>query len=83
MPTPNPEIVVLVPVPVVVTLLGFRVKVHVPVLGKPFSTTLPVETVQVGCVSVFTEGVLGLPAFGLRTIFSVGDDTQPEALVTV
>ena len=83
MPTFNPEIVVLVPVPMVVTPLGLRVKVHVPVFGKPFNTTLPVATVQVGCASVFTEGVLGLPALELRTIFSVVDDIQPPVFVTV
>jgi len=40
--------VVVVPVPVLVVPPGVRVKVHVPVAGKPFKTTLPVATEQVG-----------------------------------
>jgi len=35
--------VVLVPDPVICTPPGVRVKVQVPVAGKPFKTTLPVE----------------------------------------
>ena len=38
----------LVPVPVVVVPPGVLVRVHVPVAGKPFKSTLPVATVQVG-----------------------------------
>ena len=44
----SPEIVVLVPVPVVVTPPGVRVNVHLPVAGNPSSLTLPVDTVHVG-----------------------------------
>ena len=44
----SPLIVVLVPVPVVVVPPGVRVSVHVPVEGKPFSTTLPVGSEHVG-----------------------------------
>ena len=40
--------VVLVPVPVVITLSGLLVSVHVPDVGKPFNTTLPVAVAQVG-----------------------------------
>ena len=40
--------VALVPDPVVVTAPGVLVKVHVPVEGKPFKTTLPVTTAHVG-----------------------------------
>jgi hypothetical protein len=40
--------VVLVPVPVVVTAPGLVVTVHVPVDGKPVNTTLPAVVVQVG-----------------------------------
>jgi hypothetical protein len=47
-PDAKPEIVVLIPVPVVVTPPGLRVSVHVPLEGNPFNTTLPVATVQVG-----------------------------------
>lgn len=47
MPVASPDIVVLVPVPVAVPA-GALVNVHVPVAGKPFKTTPPVATVQVG-----------------------------------
>ena len=56
------EMVVLVPVPVVVIPPGERVSVHVPVDGRFESTTLPVETEQVGCVMVPTVGVVGVSA---------------------
>ena len=83
MPADNPAIVALAPVPVVVTPSGLRVSVHVPVLGRSFKTTLPVETVQVGCVSVPTEGVLWVLVFGLITILPVGTDVQPDVFVMV
>ena len=44
----SPEIVVLVPVPVVVIPPGVLVKVHVPEEGKPLNTTLPVAIPHVG-----------------------------------
>ena len=71
------------PVPVVVTP-SFRVNVHVPVLGKPLITTLPVATLQVGCVSVPTEGVVGipLPPPALITMLVVDEEAQLEAFVT-
>lgn len=51
--------VVLVPVPVVVTPPGDLVKVHVPVDGNPLKTTLPVATVHVGWVIAPTTGGVG------------------------
>ena len=48
MPVPIPETVVLVPVPVVITPPGVRVKLQDPEAGKPFKTTLPVTTEHVG-----------------------------------
>ena len=56
----KPDIVVLIPVPVVVTAPGLRVNVHVPVEGSPLNTTLPVATVQVGWVIVPTVGAAGM-----------------------
>ena len=47
-PSMRPDIVVLVPVPGVVVPPGVRVNVHVPLEGKPFSTTLPVADAQEG-----------------------------------
>jgi hypothetical protein len=58
-PAPRPLIVVLVPVPVVITFPGDRVSVHVPDDGNPLRTTLPVATEHVGWVTVPTEGAVG------------------------
>ena len=44
----RPDMVELVPVPVVTTPPGFLVRVHVPAEGKPLRIALPVATVQVG-----------------------------------
>lgn len=44
----SPLIVMLVPVPVVVVPPGVRVRVQIPVEGKPFNTTLPVASEHVG-----------------------------------
>ena len=54
------EIVVLVPVPVVVTAPGLRINVHVPVDGNPFNITLPVATEHVGWVIVPNVGAAGM-----------------------
>jgi hypothetical protein len=82
-PAGKPKTVVLVPVPVVVTLPGVRVNVHVPVEGKPLRMTLPVGAVQVGCVIAPTEGAVGTPTMALITIFVEMGDVQPPAFVTV
>jgi hypothetical protein len=81
-PLGKPVTVVLVPVPVVVTPPGLRVNVHVPVEGKPLRATLPVETLQVGCVTVPTEGGVGALGAALTIILAEGNDTQP-LMVTV
>ena len=52
--------VVLVPVPVVVTAPGVLVNVHVPDDGNPLNTTLPVATLHLGCVMVTTVGGVGV-----------------------
>ena len=59
-PDGRPEMVVVVPVPVVVAPPGDLVTVQVPVAGKPLSTTLPVDTVQVGWVIVPAAGAVGV-----------------------
>ena len=59
-PAASPVIVELMPVPVVGIAPGVRVKVHVHVAGKPFRTTLPVATAQVGWVIVPTVGAAGV-----------------------
>lgn len=59
-PAARSEIVTLVPVPGVKIPPGLRVRVHVPVEGNLFSTTLPVGTVQVGLVIVPISGEEGM-----------------------
>jgi hypothetical protein len=59
-PGPIPETVAVVPVPVVRTLPGERVRVQVPAAGNPFNTTLPVVTEQVGWVITPADGAVGI-----------------------
>jgi hypothetical protein len=56
----------------------------VPVFGNPFKTTLPVPIVQVGCVSVPTEGVVGtpVPPPALITTLVVAEDAQLDVFDT-
>ena len=75
--------VLLVPVPVIDIAPGVLVKVQVPVAGKLFNTTLPVETAQVGCVIVPIAGANGKSGAALITMFDDEDEVQPAALVTV
>ena len=75
--------VALVPVPVVVVPPGVLVIVQVPLAGKPFNTTLPVATEQVGWVIVPTVGAVGVADWAVITTFVEADEIQPEALVTV
>jgi hypothetical protein len=82
-PVPIPVMVVVAPVPVDVTPPGFLVIVQVPVEGKPFNTTLPVETAHVGCVINPITGAPGRPATTLITILEDDAEVHPEALVTV
>ena len=77
-PVVRPEMVVLVPDPEI--LPGLIVQLPV---GKPFSTTLPVETVHVGCVMVPTPGAAGVTGCALMTTFADTAEVHPEALVTV
>ena len=75
--------VILVPVPVLVTAPGLRVNVQVPEAGKPFKTTLPVATLQVGCVIVPTEGAVGVAGCVLITTLPEAVEVHPAAFVTV
>ena len=50
--------------------------------GKPFSTTLPVATAQVGCVITPTVGAVGV-AGTLITILADSTEVHPTELVTV
>jgi hypothetical protein len=82
-PVASPDIVVLVPVPVVVTPPGVLVNVQVPDEGNPLNTTLPVETLHVGCVMVPIVGAFGVTGCELITTLAEETDTHVEALVTV
>jgi hypothetical protein len=82
-PAASPDIVVLVPVPVVVVPSRFLVNVHVPVAGNPFKITLPVATVQVGWVIVPIKGEVGVIGLALMTTFADAVEVHPEAFVTV
>ena len=74
--------VVLIPVPVVVTIPGRRVNVHIPVAGKLLNITLPVNTAHVGCVIVPTTGEPGVMDGALMTISADKTEVQPAELVT-
>ncbi len=52
--------VLLVPVPVVLTAPGLLVRVHVPEEGRPVKVTLPVDTLHVGWILVPTPGAAGV-----------------------
>jgi len=55
-----PEIVVVDPLPVDVTLPGDLVTVHVPDEGNPVKGTLPVATEHVGCTAIPVIGAEGV-----------------------
>ncbi len=80
-PAASPVNVVVVPVPLF-TDPPVAVTIHVPVAGSPVNTTLPVATVQVGCVIVPTEGAPGVEGCAL-IVTDVAALKQPAALLTV
>jgi hypothetical protein len=59
-PTGIPVNIILGPDPAVVILPGFRVRIQLPVAGKPFIVTLPVATEHVVCVTVPIIGADGV-----------------------
>jgi hypothetical protein len=67
---------------VVVTKPGVLVNIQFP-FGNPFSTTLPVDEVQVGCVIDPTTGAPGVDGCSVITILLEAADIHPDALVTV
>ena len=80
MPVASPDTVVLVPVPVVVIPPGLLVNVQVPEDGNPLNTTLPVATLQVGCVMAPTVGAVGVAGCALMTTFAVAEEVHPVAV---
>jgi hypothetical protein len=77
-PGVKPVTVLLVPVPVIAPGLI----VQVPE-GKPLKSTLPVATVQVGCITVPTTGADGVAGCALIIAFADAAEVQPTELVTV
>ena len=82
-PVARPVMVVLAPEPVEVIPPGSLVNVQVPVAGRLFNTTLPVDSSQVGWVIVPATGAAGVGGGSLITTSSDAADVQPSALVTV
>lgn len=70
--------VLLAPVPAIAP--GFMVQLPA---GRPFKTTLPVGTVQVGCVTVPIVGASGVDGCALMTTLTEAADAQPTVFVTV
>ena len=83
MPDARPDMVVLNPVPVVVTPQGLRVNDHIPLDGNPLKSTFPVNTVHVGWVMVPTVGADGVTGCALITTLADDNEVHPAALVTV
>jgi len=77
-PEIKPDMVLLDPVPFIAPGLI----VQFPD-GKPLSTTIPVETVHVGCVIVPTIGTAGVTGWALITTLADARDVHPIEFVTV
>lgn len=75
-PVANPDRVVLTPVPAMAP--GFIVQFPA---GKPFNITLPVATVQLGCVITPIAGAVGVAAVIVTS--AAGNEVQPSEFVTV
>ena len=74
------EIVVLVPVP----LIEPGLMVHVPVAGRPLSTTVPVDaTHEEGCVTVPMTGAVGATGGAFITTSADGLEIHPVEAVTL
>ena len=57
--------------------------VQFPVAGNPFKSTLPVATVQLGCITFDVNGAVGVVGCALIVIFEDKPEVQPSTLVTV
>jgi hypothetical protein len=73
----------VVPEPVVVIPPGVVVMVHVPVAGSPLKAMLPVDTEQVGCVTVPITGAVGAPGTAFIVADVEADDVQGTEFETV
>ena len=73
-------IVIVVPVP----LIAPGLIVHVPVAGRPLSTTLPVGAAHAeGCVTVPAIGAVGAGGGALIITSADGFEIHPAAAVTL
>ena len=70
------------PVPVFITPPGLVVTVQVPVDGNPFNITVPVFTVQVGCVIVPIIGAYGIVVFDVTLITAVLEQLEDASDTT-
>ena len=82
-PEVSPLTVIPVPEPVDVISPGIRVSIHVPDMGSPVRTTLPVVTEQPGCVIVPGTGAVGTGGGALMTTEDDAREVQPAELDTV
>ena len=73
----------LVPEPLSVVPPGLTVTVQEPDAGKPFITTDPVDTVQVGSVIVPIKGAFGVTGAEFKMAFVEDAEVQPRSFVTV
>ena len=82
-PAGSPDIVVLFPVPVKITVPGYRVSVHMPVSINPFNSTLPVDSSQDGWVILPTAGGGGIAGWAFITTAEDTAEVHPDEFVTV
>jgi hypothetical protein len=75
-------IVVLVPVPAVLIVPGYRISVQLPEAGNPVSTTLPVDNIHVGAVIVPIAGAGGIGGCEFIMTFPEAGEIHPVELVT-
>ena len=73
---------VLVPIPVVDTVPGYRINVQVPDEGNPDNKTLPVDSIHEGAVIVPTVGAGGIDGCAFIRTLPDGEDIHPVELVT-
>jgi hypothetical protein len=77
-------VTVVVPVvPLVVILSGKRVRVHVPPDGRPFRTTLPVNTVQLRLTIVPIDGAEGMAFTVSVYVATAAEQGVPNGLSVV
>jgi hypothetical protein len=82
-PDGRPLSVALAPDPPVITFPGKRVSVHEFTVGRPFSTTLPVDKIHVGAVIVPITGVDGITGCADIATLPEAGEVHPSVLVTV